>query len=46
MGRATVINHVLVNGVPVLRRGELTRKRPGRVLGPGRDTDGFGVGGT
>ncbi len=33
---STGIKHVLVNGVPVLRDGELTNSRPGRVLrGPG-----------
>ena len=30
------IKHVLVNGIPVLKDGELTKQRPGRVLrGPG-----------
>lgn len=34
--RSSGILHVFVNGVPVLRDGEMTRHRPGRVLrGPG-----------
>jgi len=31
------IRHVLVNGVPVLEDGELTRRRPGKVLRKGVD---------
>ncbi|REK19473.1 MAG: D-aminoacylase [Planctomycetota bacterium] len=35
---ATGVDHVLVNGVPVLRDGEHTGAKPGRaVWGPGRD---------
>jgi N-acyl-D-aspartate/D-glutamate deacylase len=33
------VEHVLVNGVPIVRRGEFTGARPGRVLRSGRDTE-------
>ncbi len=33
------IEHVIVNGVPVLERGTYTHARPGRVLRSGRDTE-------
>jgi len=36
---ATGVEHVLVNGVPVARAGELTRSTPGQVLRSGADTD-------
>jgi N-acyl-D-aspartate/D-glutamate deacylase len=36
---ATGIEHVLVNGVEIVRQGELTDARPGAVLRGGRDTE-------
>jgi len=35
---STGIDHVLVNGVAIVRDGALTTERPGRVLRSGRDT--------
>lgn len=36
---ATGVQDVLVGGVPVLRDGDLTGRRPGRALRPGREED-------
>jgi N-acyl-D-aspartate/D-glutamate deacylase len=38
-GGATGIEHVLVNGVPVVRGEELLEARPGTLLRSGTDTD-------
>jgi N-acyl-D-aspartate/D-glutamate deacylase len=35
---ATGIDHVIVNGTPIVANGELTGATPGRVFHPGRDT--------
>jgi N-acyl-D-aspartate/D-glutamate deacylase len=36
---ATGVDHVLCNGVEIVRQGQLTGARPGRVIRSGRDTD-------
>jgi hypothetical protein len=33
------IDHVLVNGAPIVRDGKLTDERPGTLLRSGRDTE-------
>jgi N-acyl-D-aspartate/D-glutamate deacylase len=38
-GEAIGIDHVLVNGVPAVRNGELLAARPGSLIRSGRDTD-------
>ncbi len=38
-GSAEGIEHVLVNGVPVVERGEVLEARPGTLLRSGRDTE-------
>jgi N-acyl-D-aspartate/D-glutamate deacylase len=38
LGKARGLEHVLVSGIEVLRRGQLTGAQPGRVLRSGRDT--------
>lgn len=42
-GTATGIEHVVVNGTPIVRGGVLTGDTPGRLLRSGRDTDTVGV---
>ena len=37
-GEAVGVHHVLVNGVPCVRDGELLAARPGRLLRSGVDT--------
>jgi N-acyl-D-aspartate/D-glutamate deacylase len=39
LAEATGIPHVVVNGVPVLRDGQVTGARPGTTLRTGRDTE-------
>ena len=38
-GEAEGIEHVLVNGVPAVRHGEILASRPGVLIRSGRDTD-------
>lgn len=35
---STGIEHVIVNGTPIIANGELTGATPGRIFNPGRDT--------
>ncbi|HVN51246.1 MAG TPA: hypothetical protein VMT43_07430, partial [Acidimicrobiales bacterium] len=42
-GGATGVDHVLVNGVEVVRDGEIGEPRPGTVLRAGRDTTAVSV---
>jgi hypothetical protein len=42
-GEAEGIEHVLVNGDEIVRGGQFTDARPGRVLRSGRDTETVSV---
>ena len=42
-GEAECIDHVLVNGEEIVRRGEFTANRPGTILRSGRDTADTGI---
>jgi N-acyl-D-aspartate/D-glutamate deacylase len=42
-GEAEGIEHVLVNGAEIVRAGEFTDARPGRLLRSGRDTETVSV---
>jgi N-acyl-D-aspartate/D-glutamate deacylase len=42
-GGATGVDHVLVNGVPVVTDGVMAEARPGTVLRSGRDTSAVSV---
>jgi N-acyl-D-aspartate/D-glutamate deacylase len=41
---AVGVDHVLVNGVPIVSQGALTEARPGRVLRAGQDSTGTDLG--